>query len=443
MTNTPRLVLQPFQEIGRDFLVANKQCLLADQMRLGKSVQSIRAAEKLRAKRILVGCPATVKLGWEREFHKWDRRGLNVHVVFGKKAVIPDADVVICNYDLMIYPEIFHQLNDRRWSVGIWDECHYLKGPESRRTKSVFLKGALASRCVFNWPMSGTPILNRPVEMYPVLFALAKNIIKPYTSYGTFTRHFCGGHWDGVEWAAKGATNKLELNARLNNGFMLRRTKKEVFSELPDPDLELFPIPQEGTHVKEIIAREFSWDKSDAKFADVGGNGEEVSTVRHELALYKVPTVVKHCKHLLTLTDKLVVWAWHRDVIDQLKEGLKFFRPMIIRGGVSAAKKNKIETEFRDDPTRKVIIANYLAGGVSLDFSIADIQIFVEFSWTPGDMEQAMARLESLAKLKKTLCQFCVVQGSLEERMMRVAIDKKQNIDECIDGNDPDYLMLT
>jgi len=223
---------------------------------------------------------------------------------------------------------------------------------------------------------------------------------------------------------------------------MLRRTKGQVFSELPDPDCEILPIPQEGAQVKELVAQEMNWEKRDARYARSGPEEEHVSTLRHNLAMYKVPIAVKHCKHLLTMTDKLVVWAYHRDVIDQLKKELKAYRPLVIRGGVSAKKKDQYETAFREDPSRRVLIGNYVAAGVSLDFSIADVQVFVEFSWVPGEIDQAMARLENLAKVRKTLCQFCVIQGSLEERMLRTVIDKKETTAEIIEDGDEFSRML-
>ena len=228
------LKLKPFQEEGIEFLAARKVAILGDEMRMGKSAQAIRAADKIGARKILIVCPSTAKLVWERELVKWSTMHRSVQIISGTKAVInPNIDVTIVNYDIVWYPEIKKQLCSMKFAVGFIDECHYLAGRKSKRTQAMLKTKDMTpimSRCVYKWFISGTPILNRPRELYPVLAACAPEIIAPYKSYTAFTRHFCGGYWDGFQWVDKGATHIPELNKRLKK-VMVRRLRKDYLDE--------------------------------------------------------------------------------------------------------------------------------------------------------------------------------------------------------------------
>jgi len=394
-------------------------------------VQSLCAINVLRPKKILIVCPATIKLAWVDEFKIWAKRPYDIQVVFGKSTKLRGAEVTIINYDLIIYKSIFNQLRKMKFGVGVFDESHYLKGMTSKRTKCIFLRGAIASRCVYKWFLTGTPILNRPVELFPLLKAVAPHVIHPYTTFTYFAKHFCGGYWDGFRIVADGATNKEELNQRLQ-GFMLRRTKAEVFKELPEPDCQLIPIPYEGA-MKAMAAKELKWKRGEAQYQKGLTEEKELSTLRHEIALSKVPFALKHIKYLLTSLDKVVVFAYHREVIAQLQEGLQKFKPAIIHGGVPTQKRHTAISRFRSDPECKIFLGQYLASGVGIDLSAASTIVFVESSWVPGEIEQAMARCDNLAKVEKVLVQFLVIQDSVEEHMLRTVIDKKQTIRDIIE----------
>ena len=165
--------LKDFQRVGVDFLATRKVAYLGDQMRLGKSVQTICALNKLRAERILIVCPASVKLSWKAEFSKWSDRSLHCQCVFGTKFKIDSSShVTIVNYDLLVYQRIFNQLRKMKFDVGVFDEAHYLNGRKAKRTKRVLQRGGVAQMCDRKWFLSGTPMLSRPVELYPRPFGL-------------------------------------------------------------------------------------------------------------------------------------------------------------------------------------------------------------------------------------------------------------------------------
>lgn len=430
------LELRPFQKDGVKFLASRTAALLADEQGLGKTAQAICAADELKARKILIVCPALVKLNWKREIERWSKTKLNIQILNGRKDnVLPETDILIVNYDLLISLDLFRQLVKRQYAVGIFDEAHYLRNRGSKRTKAVLLKGALASRCMYKWFLTGTPILNRPVELYPILKAVAPKVIAPYDSFVQYALRFCDAYWDDVQFIAKGASNMDDLAARLSSGFMLRRLKKDHLKELPDKEYQMICIPAEG-RVKKLVEQEFTFSKGDAKYHAVGGDGAELARIRHELALSKVKTCIDHIEDVLEGTQKIVVFAYHRDVILQLYEGLKQYGPLVIAGDVPQKTRQAAVDMFQTNPNARVMIGQIQAAGIGITLTAAAHVIFVESSWVPGEIDQATDRCHRIGQKDSVLVQFLVIEKSLEENMLRTIIDKKQTIAKVIDNDE-------
>jgi SWI/SNF-related matrix-associated actin-dependent regulator 1 of chromatin subfamily A len=439
--HTPEgLTLKPFQLKGAQFLADRPRAVLGDEMRLGKTVEAIVACNILKAKKILVVCPATPKLNWQREFSLWSTTPRTYQVVHGTKAIIdPNVDVIIINYDLLIYAAIFDQLVKMRFAVGIFDEIHKLKGKDTKRTKAVFNRGGIASRCAFLWGLTGTFILNRPVEMYPCLKAMAPHVIDPYLSFTAYARHFCGGYFDGIQFHSRGATHVKELSTRLKeSGFFLRRTQKEVFDQFTDEIRQLIPVPAVGKHVTELITSELNWEDKDVATRPLEDTeGARISELRHELGDYKVPFAVGHIKDLLECTDKVVVFAYHSSVIDSLLAELESFNPVCIRGGVSSANRQKAVDSFQEDEKCRVFVGQYQAAGEAITLSRGDTIVFVESSWVPGEIDQPSKRCFDFNNPQRLiLVQFLTIENSLDETMLNTVIKKKKTINTILNNKD-------
>ena len=129
--------LKDFQKTGVQFMISQKTALLADDMGLGKTVQAATVIKELKCKRALVLTLATLKFNWERELKSWIRDDLKCQVVLHVADKIDQsADVIICNYDLVIYKEIRKQLRDLDYDVVILDEAHVLSNKETQRTRA-------------------------------------------------------------------------------------------------------------------------------------------------------------------------------------------------------------------------------------------------------------------------------------------------------------------
>lgn len=432
MTEKTKMKLAPYQVKGVEFLASRKTALLADEMRLGKTAQVICAADKLNAKKVLVVCPASVKITWLREFAKWSTIGRTSQIVQGTKFRIDrNIDLTIINYDIIWRPEIKKQLLRMNFAVIAVDEAHYLAGRKSNRTQAMLSatdRTPILSRGIYRWFTTGTPVLNRPRDLYPLLAASAPEVIAPYNSYNAYTTQFCAGYWDGIQWVDKGASNMKELNERLHKNFMLRRLRRDVLAELPQVH-HLVPM-KANKKQQELLASEFNWDKDAAKYQKDLGN-DEIATVRRELGVSKVPEALSYIKYILSMEEKLVVFAYHREVLDQLHKGIN--GSVMVRGGMSPAAKQESIDRFTNDRNCNVFLGQITAAGVGIDLSSANNILFVESSWVPGEIDQATDRCSGWNQDKAVSAQFMVIQDSLEEHMLRTVIDKKKRIHDIVE----------
>lgn len=446
--------LRAYQEVGVKFLAEHQSALLADEQGLGKSVQAIGAVSALKARKVLVVCPAGLKLNWKREFETWlpifrhtggylPAAQHNIQVLFGRQdRVKPATDILIVNYDLLTGPEILKQVLSVRYAVGIFDEAHYMKTRGTRRTKAVFLKGGVASKCMYKWFLTGTPVLNRPVELYPMLKAAAPEVLGAFTGFESFARRYCGGFFDGFQFVAKGATNTEELNASLTKNFMLRRLKKDHLKELPDKQYQIIDVEAKDKETKDLLSREFTWSKQDVDYQkDLATGGAELALLRHELARKKVPAAIEHLKNMLDEVEKIVVFGYHKDIIESLKDGLKNFKPVVITGDTASIKRQEIVDAFQKDPETRVFIGQITAAGTGITLTASSRVVFVESSWVPGEIDQATDRCHRFGQKDSVLVQFLVIAGSLEEHQLRKVVDKKKTIEKIVDERHPEYIF--
>ena len=399
-------LLHPYQKEGVEFLVSGYHRLLADDMGLGKTVQAIEACNVLDAQKIIIICPATVKLGWARELAVWSNIKDGIVVVRGTKFEIPDyAKVIIINYDLLRYRPIFEQLiKHAPYAVMICDEAQNLRNAKASRTNDVLSKRGLITHTVYAYMLSGTPVVNRPFEFFPMLRTMAYDLIMPYTTTVAFGNRYC------LSWKGdfRGHKNLDELNERIQP-FMLRRTKDEVLPQLPDK-------------VEQIIELEC---------AEPLGNEEvPLSTRKRVLGEIKVPFVVAHCKEVMSGINKLVVFAHHREVINQLTEELSEYNPVKLLGGLSIDAKQKVIDEFVTDDSVQILVGQITAAGTGVDGlqKVCSYIIFAELDWSPAVLDQCIDRCRRIGQKDTVFVQYLVVPNSLEDIVWDTLADKRRVI---------------
>lgn len=422
--------LFPYQREGVAKIIDNKVLLLADEQGLGKTIQVIEALNIIKPKKTLIICPASLKLNWSNEFMKWQNYSSFHQVVKnGRDTIQVDvANIVIVNYDLLSKSYIRDQLTDFNPEMVICDEAHYLKNAKTARTKSAFKLMKNADRKVM---LTGTPMLNRPIELYPMLKALSPQTIQPYADYRSYGYKFCNAYEGRWGFDVSGHSNTDELNERLRYTFMVRRLKKDVLEELPDKQVSIIPFEQNG-ETKEIVKQEGTLDIEKLKRQPELGNIGELAALRHKLALAKLPQCVSHIETLLESVHKIVIFAYHRKVCEELSTELFNYNPQLVMGGTSMIKKQQAVDNFQKDKDARVFIGQINSAGAGLTLTAASTVVFVETTWTPGEIHQAIDRCHRIGQKDSVLAQFLVVENSLDETMLKTIFDKTKVINEVL-----------
>ncbi|MDD5719965.1 MAG: SNF2-related protein, partial [Candidatus Krumholzibacteria bacterium] len=235
----------PYQAEGIEFALGRRNTLIADEMGLGKTIQALGVINALDIRRVLIVCPASLRINWAREARKWLCRRREICIVNEKNTVLAGAEIVICNYDRVW--DYWDRLAAVHWDLLIGDEAHYLKNPKSQRAKASLggmiktalgnkRKRGIAASAARLRLLTGTPILNKPIELYPLLKALDRERwgqawLWYATRYCAATRQRVGR--DKEVWDTSGASNLDELQRILRGTVMIRRRKMDVLKDLP------------------------------------------------------------------------------------------------------------------------------------------------------------------------------------------------------------------
>ena len=229
---------------------------------------------------------------------------------------------------------------------------------------------------------------------------------------------------------------------------MLRRLKKDVLQTLPAKQrtiIELFPgvdlaglLENEWRAFHEFTERGLAPEDYDAKVRSLKTARlkarDNLAVVRHQTALAKVPLVAEFViESLRTGSEKVVLFAHHRDVIQTLDERLGRFHPVQLVGGMSAVARQRAIDQFHNDPLTRVFIGNIRAAGTGIDLSNCSHCIFAELDWTPGIVSQAEDRCHRIGTKKSVLVQHLVLAGSLDAIMARTLIAKQSVLNEVFE----------
>ena len=402
------MTLFPHQEEAKQFLLANRRCILADQPRVGKTLPAAAAA--LQHLPAIIVCPAIAKTVWEAAFNKLDP-SVSVKVINGKKQAgeLIASGVTIVNYDILSSVTAFSGIK-----TVVFDECHRLKNNKAIRTKAAMLMMKKIDRV---YALSGTPIPNRPIELWPILHGLGI---------------YRGGWFDFAAryakmWSApwgmdvSGASNIPELKA-LMRPHVLRRKKEDIFMDYKQPQVSLvtFDLP--------IDKREQQFD-ADALVANPNAlmAFEGLAEVMKEAGMRKIKAASEFISDLLQSGEPIVVFAHHKDVVHGLVEELKDHKPVVVVGDTPSAKRTENIAAFQSGQT-KVIVGNIAAMSEGVDLSAADTIVFVECTWSTSALEQASSRVENINKSGiKPIIYLLTIRASLDHNVLAKVL-KKQNI---------------
>jgi len=304
--------------------------------------------------------------------------------------------------------------------------CHYVRNYRTKRAQAVL------SICKTVNPasvlcLSGTPLVNRPVEFYTTL-----NLLRPdsFRSWKWFTARYCGGHQGHWGYVCDGATNLGELNSRLKD-LMVRRLKSDVLTELPAKTRIDTPVELNN---KEIAA----YNRAVREAYKANDNHlSAITAARRAVGKAKVRSAVAWIEEHYSQSQPVLVFAHHEDVRQGLVAGAKKAGCRVghISGKVSQDDRQKAVDEFQAGNLDVMIISTQ-AGGVGITLTAASNVIFAELQFTPSEMQQAADRAHRIGQTNAVTIRYLLADVEIDRDMNELLTEKTKVISAALDGTD-------
>ncbi len=425
-----------YQILGADWLVTMRHALLADEPGLGKSAQTIRAADHLRLKRILVICPAIARINWLREFDIWSEYTRDFQIVERLGETIRPQASLICSFDYAIRNA---ESLAQPWDLVIIDEVHFLKSVGAKRAKAVLGKGSLVHQAGRVYALSGTPAPNHAGELWLILFVFGVTRL----AYQDFLNRYCDQAPTPYGFKVVGTKKSMipELKGLLSK-IMLRRKAEEVLKDLPPvfyTQLTVAPgyvelTPEMTLQVE--TERQYTIDKIDqmdrldnqAAVRMLEALAQSISTLRRYNGLQKVEAAIQLIKTELELGlySKIVVFGIHKEVVRRIAAA--FPEAVLVTGDTSPAQRQVAIDSFQNDPKVKIFVGNIKAAGTAITLTAAHQVLFVEQEWTPGDNDQASRRVRRIGQKHFVICRFMSLATPLDEKITNILRKKTSDL---------------
>jgi SWI/SNF-related matrix-associated actin-dependent regulator 1 of chromatin subfamily A len=451
--------LWPFQKANIEYALRRRNTLVGDQPGLGKTETAICYANEIQAKRILVICPAQIRLQWQTRIREWSTmaRPIIYPILKGANGVHPHANWTIVSYDLARTPAIGKALAQGEYDVGIIDEPHYLKESDTQRTRAIFGGGKspafvpLAERCESILGLTGTPLPNRPREAYTLARGLCWDSID-WMSEEKFRERFNPSvrfevidHEGRRKWHIDERSGRhAELQNRLRANFMCRHMKRGprgVMSQLKMPEFDLIYVEETDAIKQAIKAESLLQIDPDTIEDNIDTFGGEIATVRRLMGIALAPQVADYIHMLFEQgEEKLVVFAWHIEVLDILQRELHEHGIVRIDGRTGAAKKDALVQKFVHDPNCHLAIGNILSMGTGTDGlqEVCNHGLIAEPDWVPGNNIQAFDRLDRGGQKMAVQGDIFVAPNSIAAKVLGSALRKNQTIHKSLDFRQED-----
>ncbi len=429
----------PFQIDDANWLASKTSCLLANEMRVGKTPAVIRAIDTLGLKNCLIICPASVRVNWARELQRFSPLDRPTQVVF--PGMRPNtSDAVIISYDMLVTHKDL--LKSVTWDVVVADEAHMAKERTAARTRALYGHGKRSLGVIASakrvWRLSGSPCPNNVSELWTHLHSAD---LAP-ESYWDFTFFFCSGFNTDWGFQISGNKNIDQLKTRLS-GFMRRRTLAEVMPDLPPVIFETVTVPRSEAclspefiplmpqlaQADQELQKALSALAPDEQASMIERTASSVTTLRRFTLMLKLTAIGEQLETDLESgeIDKIVIFCVFKIGVEWMAERLKKFGVVTLYGETPAKKRQENIDEFRSGKAR-VFVGNLIAAGVGIDLTPCTECALLECSFVPGDNSQAVKRLQGVNQKSPVRVRVFSLFGSSDERINEVLIRKTKEL---------------
>ncbi len=421
-----------YQKTGAQFLAENPAAFLADGPGLGKTIQVIAACDMLGLKKVAVVCPAIAKINWKREFAKWGK---------------VEREILIYSYDkLTVSKEARTELAKFEPDVLVLDECHALKNRQAKRTKYIYGQHCRGDGLVKFadrvWLLSGTPFSNSLADFWTHLKAIWQYPL----NYIDYTLYFCRT-WSG-QFGLKILGNKperVEEFKTILKSIMLRRRAETVLKDLPPLVWGEASVEVSGWDDAKVAVDEREQEAISLIIQNALTNGDlsdkvdaiapHIASLRRMTALAKAKPIAAQVAQELEdgAYEKVIVFAYHRDAIDAIAEGLSKFSPVAVVGGMASADRQAAIDNFQNDPNVRCFVGQITACNAAITLTAANQVVFTELDWTNSTNAQAAKRAHRIGQTRPVFIRVFSLANSVDEIVSRVLTNKAKMISEVLD----------
>lgn len=409
--------------------------LLADEMGVGKTIEALMCATELDKWPCVVVCPAIAKYTWEQEVITHTHA---LPMVLEGRKVMDDGmlsfnpKIIIINYDILQFWVGY--LKKLKPQFIVIDECHNIANKKTKRAEAVV---ALCKNVPHILAMSGTPLTNKPIELFTTAHLLWPKVFKSRREYGW---RYCGPKWVFGHITFDGATHLEELNVKLVDAGLLRRKKLQVVKGLPPKHRQIIPVAlTDARKYKEEDERLQRWVAERSKYIknkDVRMQAfSRINKLRQLSAKLKLKAAVEWIDDFLLRTgEKIVLGCWHTGCAKALAK--HYGRQcVLVTGEVSAKERHERVKRFQHDPTCKVFVGNLIAAGTNITLTAASTVGILEFDYRPGIMKQFEDRVWRIGQKFECAVYYFVGRDTIESKICGILQRKEEYISSILDGN--------
>jgi SWI/SNF-related matrix-associated actin-dependent regulator of chromatin subfamily A-like protein 1 len=421
------------QKTAIEKLVGSKRFILADDMGLGKTTSTIIAALETDIKKILIICPASLKINWEREIRNYTDR--SVYICEGKN-FSTEHDFVIVNYDII---KNFYDLKDKEnspitkgnFDLVIIDEAHYISNPQAQRTKLI---NSFVKDVEYLWLLTGTPMTSRPINYYNLLNLIESPVAQNWMAY---VIRYCQGYQfkagNRKVWNVNGASNLEELRDRTSRQ-VLRRLKEDVL-DLPEKIITPIYLRLKSKKYEELMGEYYEWyNKHPDESRSLTVQFNKLMKVRQVIAEEKILNTIEVVENILELNKKVIIFTNFTDTLHKIHSHFGK-KAVYLDGTCSKVQRQYAVDQFQENDKVKVFVGNLQAAGVGITLTAGEAVIFNDLSFVPAHHQQAEDRAYRYGQKNCVSVYYPLFDNTIEGVIYDMLINKKNIIDTVMGDN--------
>ena len=404
-----------------DKLYVTEHCIVTHN-----TTSTIIASLETGAKKILIICPASLKINWQREYQLYSNK--SSYVCEGKN-YSEDAEIVVMNYDII---KNFHDAKDpknslmfkSKFDLVIIDEAHYIQNVQAQRTKLI---NDLVKNIERLWLLTGTPMTSRPINYFNLLSLVDSPVAKNWMAY---VIRYCAGYQFRVGprkvWNVMGASNLEELRDR-TGATILRRLKEDVL-DLPEKIITPVYLRLRSKNYEELMGEYYNWyEKNPEESKNLSIQFSKLVQVRQLIADEKTQHTIELAENIIEQGKKVIIFC---NFTNSLETIYNHFGKAAVRldGSTSKALRQEAVDKFQEDEKVKVFVGNIKSAGTGITLTAAEAVIMNDLSFLPSDHSQAEDRAYRYGQKNNVLVYYPIFDNTIEGIIYDILNIKKRII---------------